>query len=222
MLQCAANQGFLPLADTAGMGLIRHFLCLLPTLLTACVCMQANQSSFPKMIHPFFSGFEFLFLCFHSMSWSLQEWQCKVGIKHLTSARAHGLHRIPSVSQLLFRSCCNLRYRWIILFDFRGVAKLLLGTAGTEEQCILFKQPKTLLYDINKIVDLYPAKGGVCLALLAQTPGCSSGVRMPAHRVSENTTSQLFHSKGMTLWCSLLQSPQQCYLTPNNQPQKHF
>lgn len=130
MLQCAANQGFLPLADTAGTGLIRHFLCLLPTLPTPCVCTQSNQSSLPKMIHPFFSGFECLFLCFYSVSWSLQEWQCKVGIKHLTSARAHGLHRIPNVPQLLFRSCFNLRCRWIVVFDCRGAAKLLLGTAG--------------------------------------------------------------------------------------------
>lgn len=128
MLQCAANQGFLPLADTAGTGLIRLFLCLLPTLLTACVCTQGNQSSLSKMIHPFFSGFEFL--CFHSVSWSLQDWQCKVRIKHLTSARAHGFCTEFQVFPSYFRSCCNLRYRWIVLFDFRGVAKLLLGTAG--------------------------------------------------------------------------------------------
>jgi len=62
MLQCAANHGFLPISDTAGTVLVRHFLCLLPALPTACVCVQSNRGSLPKAVRPFFSGFGLLVL----------------------------------------------------------------------------------------------------------------------------------------------------------------
>lgn len=170
MLQCAANHSFLPVSDTAGTVLIRHFLCLLPALPT-CVCIQSSRGSLPKMVHPFFSGCELLLLCFYSMSWSLQEWQCGLGIKYLTLAKAHGLHGIPGVP-----GCCSGAVQLCLTAEEQpGSSPDSWMQRRKEcfpgEQYICFKQTKALPRDINKTVDLCAAKGGGHSSLLACAPG---------------------------------------------------